>query len=335
MAGYGRQRGDPFAMPAFPAFPSFPPFPGGGLMDAVFGSDPFFSNPTAGPFGNDPFMNHFFGDRAESILRDRSGARAQPPARTGPVIEEITEEEEEQHAASRRGRSGPQRGGAAPRVQEPDDSDRGSGSRARAAPAAASSPFGSLLGGTSSFSFSSSSSSFSGGPGTVYYSSTSTTRMGPGGVVETQTSVRDGTTGTERIVLERKLGDKGRRIVRERDATGREQTIDTLENVREDEISQFDEQWRTVAERALPSSTMARASAGRQQPQALEYGRAGPAASSEARQPRRAEAADQRAVHAGGPDRARSGGDSSAYAPYTRSAGPAARTTGAGASRRY
>lgn len=58
--------------------------------------------------------------------------------------------------------------------------------------------FGMGMGGSSQVSFSSS--SFSGGNG-VTYSSSTTTRIGPGGVRETQSSVKDGRTGKESLTM--------------------------------------------------------------------------------------------------------------------------------------
>eukprot|EP00771_Trimastix_marina_P000323 gnl/Trimastix_PCT/1343.p1 GENE.gnl/Trimastix_PCT/1343~~gnl/Trimastix_PCT/1343.p1 ORF type:complete len:282 (-),score=9.35 gnl/Trimastix_PCT/1343:42-887(-) len=105
--------------------------------------------------------------------------------------------------------------------------------------------------GGASFQMESSSSSM--GPGGVSYSQTTTQRMGPGGVVETQRSERDSRSGIERISVRRELGERSVQVSRERDAEGREQHTQHIENLRDSDLSAFDEEWRSAADRSLPS----------------------------------------------------------------------------------
>merc|ERR1711871_1171284 len=111
--------------------------------------------------------------------------------------------------------------------------------------------FGMGMGGSSQVSFSSS--SFSGGNG-VTYSSSTTTRIGPGGVRETQSSVKDGRTGKESLTIDRSLGDRRRMISKSRNSrTGEEQTTDNLYNLQAGaEADAFDDEWLAAAERRLP-----------------------------------------------------------------------------------
>mmetsp|Transcript_24257 Transcript_24257/g.41745 ORF Transcript_24257/g.41745 Transcript_24257/m.41745 type:complete len:330 (-) Transcript_24257:858-1847(-) len=211
------------------------------LLENFF-KDPFFDG---GRLGQDPFLDHFFGERGSfgdcDILRNQ-------PTRRGPVIEEI--HEDEQPSAS-----------SQPRVQEPDDDG------------AHYVPYRHERQSNSSDSLFSSSFSLPHNGGTYFYSSSSTTTMGPGGVAETQSTVRD-SSGREKITVERRIGDKSRRVVRERDNTGRELVSDTTKNLREEEVRTFDEQWRRAAERSLPGlgGISAAGSSHRDQPLQLEAG---------------------------------------------------------------
>ncbi|EFJ50629.1 hypothetical protein VOLCADRAFT_116802 [Volvox carteri f. nagariensis] len=154
---------------------------------------------------------------------------------------------------------------------------------------------GTMGGGGSSFMLSSSSYGTM-GPGGVTYQASRTTRVGPGGVRETQSVVRDGRSGTESVTISRGLGDgRQRTLVRTRDAiTGREEQLEDLQGLREHEAEVFDEQWRMQAERNFPlgggfgaagrlAAGGGRASgAAQQRPLALPHATAAPATMAEA-----------------------------------------------------
>jgi len=96
------------------------------------------------------------------------------------------------------------------------------------------------MGGGSSMVFQSS--SFSSNGRTVHQSST-TARMGPGGVAEVQSQVRDG-SGRERIMLERRLGDRARRVEKSRDLqSGEEETTDNTFGIEDGQEEQFDQEF--------------------------------------------------------------------------------------------
>ncbi|KXZ47279.1 hypothetical protein GPECTOR_36g130 [Gonium pectorale] len=102
------------------------------------------------------------------------------------------------------------------------------------------------------------------GPGGMTYQASSTTRVGPGGVRETQAVVRDGRTGTESVTISRGLGDgRQRTLVRTRDVTGREEQLEDLQGITEHEAEVFDEHWRHHAERTLPGGSAVGAHSGR------------------------------------------------------------------------
>ncbi|KAL9653073.1 hypothetical protein ABK040_006292 [Willaertia magna] len=81
----------------------------------------------------------------------------------------------------------------------------------------------------------------------VYYCSTTTTTSS-NGVTETKRKVQDSRTGTERVTVKRQIGDKSCIIDKTKDREGREQNIKRLENVKEEEESLFEEEWKKKSE---------------------------------------------------------------------------------------
>ena len=66
-------------------------------------------------------------------------------------------------------------------------------------------------------------------------------------VTETRRTYRD-STGYEKLGVARTLGNRGRDVVRERDASGAERARDTLHGLGEAEKAAFDREWRERAE---------------------------------------------------------------------------------------
>lgn len=198
--------------------------------------------------------------------------RFNPSRRSVPVIEEVDAEAEDQgnycsepiveepgddHYPGNRDNSHHhnQRRGRWSRGQQSRDQDRGivtSGLQMEMGPDGIPNvtTFGNGMG-TTTFSYSSSYSS-SGGPTQVYSTSTST-RIGTGGVRETQKTIRDSRSGKEEISISRGIGDRERTITRRRNATGREERIDTLQNMTSEEATGFDQEWMQQAEVNLPT----------------------------------------------------------------------------------
>jgi len=108
-------------------------------------------------------------------------------------------------------------------------------------------------------SYSSSSVSYSSGSGNaVQYSRTSSTKIGPGGLVEKQETERDSSKGVEKISLHRQLGDRARTVVRERDnhQGGQEVRHETLKGVSPEDATRFDQEWmQTAAQHLHPYSS--------------------------------------------------------------------------------
>mmetsp|Transcript_346 Transcript_346/g.937 ORF Transcript_346/g.937 Transcript_346/m.937 type:complete len:183 (-) Transcript_346:85-633(-) len=95
------------------------------------------------------------------------------------------------------------------------------------------------------------SSSFSSDGRNVYSSSTSA-RMGPGGVAEIQRSVNDGRAGREEIMMERRIGDRGRRVQKTRNTnTGDEETVDNSYGIADGEEALFDRDFQEAAAQRL------------------------------------------------------------------------------------
>jgi len=83
-----------------------------------------------------------------------------------------------------------------------------------------------------------------------------------GGVSETTRAVSD-FSGSQRVTVERQLGDRGRAVMRERLPDGRQRARASLRNVDHDRTAEFDQDWRAEASRhALPVSDHFEAVAG-------------------------------------------------------------------------
>ncbi|XP_076435602.1 myeloid leukemia factor 1-like [Babylonia areolata] len=78
----------------------------------------------------------------------------------------------------------------------------------------------------------------------VFQASTST-RQAPGGVRETRKTLRDSTTGKEKMAIGRYIGDKGHVIQRQRSRqSGKEKEDQEYVNIGEDDVSEFDREWK-------------------------------------------------------------------------------------------
>lgn len=84
----------------------------------------------------------------------------------------------------------------------------------------------------------------SGGPNGQTYQRTTQSTMGPGGVAETHSTEKDSRTGTQKVLVERRIGDRSRTIVRERGRDGLETKTDTLNNLTQEQAAQFDTEFQ-------------------------------------------------------------------------------------------
>ncbi|KAG0589291.1 hypothetical protein KC19_1G010300 [Ceratodon purpureus] len=229
----------------------------------VFDNDPFFND----PFFTRPFGSMFGGQggglfggpqgfiggsvfdnqaaprapRAPAAyLEDRPRSPPQFHHQRDPIIEELADSDSDVDAEPQ------SRQGQQPIIEHPDDD-------VRPEPQERPRPFPSSVvqagplpavnnNGGRSYSFQSSSVSY-GGPNGTYYASSAARRMGPNGVIEEEFQEKDSTSGHELKRVSRGLGVKGRSITRKRTSEGREQTLETLHNLQEDEVPTFERTW--------------------------------------------------------------------------------------------
>eukprot|EP00252_Welwitschia_mirabilis_P019489 TRINITY_DN4529_c0_g1_i1.p1 TRINITY_DN4529_c0_g1~~TRINITY_DN4529_c0_g1_i1.p1 ORF type:complete len:299 (-),score=72.97 TRINITY_DN4529_c0_g1_i1:292-1188(-) len=238
--------------PAFPAFPPFPSFPGFGrmggrtLIEEFFGhdpfDDPFFRMGPGDMFGNGLFntleQNFLPARPRNEFFLEQRPFNPPPPqtgARRGPVIEELPDDEETLPVESRPNNK-------EPIVEHPDDdglsgdTEHGQGSRSRQYEI----PQAQANYTTRSFSYSSSTVS---GPGGAYYATTSKRRINPDGLVEEELHEMDGPSGTESKRFALSVGDKMHAVSKKKNSDGRETTLETLHNLKEDEAANFDRTW--------------------------------------------------------------------------------------------
>eukprot|EP00276_Gloeochaete_wittrockiana_P008922 CAMPEP_0184662030 /NCGR_PEP_ID=MMETSP0308-20130426/41217_1 /TAXON_ID=38269 /ORGANISM="Gloeochaete witrockiana, Strain SAG 46.84" /LENGTH=316 /DNA_ID=CAMNT_0027103745 /DNA_START=230 /DNA_END=1180 /DNA_ORIENTATION=+ len=186
-------------------------------MDDFFSDGEFFN----GPFGADPFMNHFFGERAAEIQRTND-SRTQP-SHAGPVIEELNEEDDDQSSIEARSENGQDNTDSFPEPGESGEQTRSTRNRQSSSGVNNRSQLATPF---------------------QFYSSTTTTTMS-NGMSEITSTHRD-STGVERISVERRIGDRGHTVVRERDAAGIERRSSAFENITEDDAPDFDRSWRSA-----------------------------------------------------------------------------------------
>ncbi|XP_024536261.1 uncharacterized protein LOC112348277 [Selaginella moellendorffii] len=217
---------------------------GGSMMQNFFGGrdpfdDPFFNRPFGSLFGGFPDNNPFDHRRHGGFLENRP-FHSQQENRRGPIIEEI--EDDHPHATG---------SSQEPIVEHPDDDVRPD-RRQRVT----SRHQGPLVnhrddGGFQSYSFQSSSFSY-GGPNGNYYASSTARRRGPNGVVHEEHHEKDSSSKSETHRVSRGIHDKGHSLTRKRNAEGREENLQTLHNLGEEEVPEFEKRWEFEAERNLP-----------------------------------------------------------------------------------
>lgn len=107
-------------------------------------------------------------------------------------------------------------------------------------------------------------------------SSSTTARIGPGGVAEIQSQERDG-RGQERIMMERRLGDRARRVEKTfNPQTGEEETQDNTYGIQDGMEEHFDREFQSAMQHGGRSqygaaSRGARPSLPQQQQQYQQY----------------------------------------------------------------
>ncbi|KAJ6695598.1 MYELOID LEUKEMIA FACTOR [Salix koriyanagi] len=255
--GFGGQRSllpgffggrDPFDDPFFTR-------PFGGLFESsFFGSNGNpFANMHPSPFHNmhpSPFDNMHPSGYIEQQVPEQKKSR-------GPIIEELdsdnekTEGDEEKKVNPRKhGRRSKE-----PYVEDPDDEAEVRKSKQLQSRSDYSrfNGMGSQPQGLS-FTFQSSS-VIRGGANGAYYTSSSTRRAGSDGVTFEENKEANSVTGQATHKVSRGLHNKGHSFTRKLKSDGRVDTMQTLHNLNEDELSGFEEAWKGHAGKNFPGWT--------------------------------------------------------------------------------
>ncbi|MBA0589568.1 uncharacterized protein LOC105802594 isoform X1 [Gossypium raimondii] len=223
-------RGEPFD--AFRRFGSFGSH--NGMMSSLFGGkDPF----------DDPVFSRPFSSIFEPSIFDQSTTSREAPKGNGGkgiVIEELNSDGEEDKEKDE-GNTEHDGSGKEPFVEHLDDSDNDGkilnlnirneydkvkGSKAQAP----------------NFSFQTSRVTYGGVDGT-YYTSTRSRKTGSDGVVIEERKEADTTTGQATHRISRGIHDKGHSVTRKLSSDGKVDTTQTLHNLNEDELAEFEKAW--------------------------------------------------------------------------------------------
>ncbi|KAI4311674.1 hypothetical protein MLD38_036551 [Melastoma candidum] len=243
-------------------FPGFEGFGGLGrqrsLVSTFFeGRDPFDNPFFTNPFGG-MFESNFFGARGSPLMDMLPPPtmivnHSRAPERTGPIIEELNSDEEKEESGDNR-KENPRKHGRSSWGPDPEDADN---EVRRSKYVHHGSDFGSGPSDTKlqtqgpSFTFHSSSVSYGGANGT-YYTSSMTRQSGINGVVFEECKEADSSTMQATHRISRGIHNKGHSVTRKLGSDGKVDTIQTLHNLNEDQLPQFEKNWNGNAGRHLP-----------------------------------------------------------------------------------
>ncbi|XP_058104637.1 uncharacterized protein LOC131248385 [Magnolia sinica] len=172
----------------------------------------------------------------------------------GVVIEELSSDsEEEEDKGTREKKDNPRkhsRLGKEPFVQDPDDEteDR---KRKHAHYMSEYSRTDRMQPQTQTFSFQSSKVTYGGANG-AYYTSSTTRRTGGDGLTVEESKEADTTTRKATHRISKGIHDKGHSVTRKLNSDGKVDTMQTLHNLNEDELPDFEETWKGNARKHLP-----------------------------------------------------------------------------------
>ncbi|KAF7810168.1 myeloid leukemia factor 1 [Senna tora] len=256
--------GDPFG--GFGGFGSFGP--PRSLLSNFFGgrdpfNDPFFTQPFGGMFESSffgPTGNPFPDMHPSGFLEHRAPETRNP---RGPIIKELNSDDEEEDAKQEKGKN-PRKHGRSnnePNVVYPDDEVEGTVSLQLAVEKKSKhlqtrnefngfNGFGSQPQGHS-FCFQSSTVSY-GGPSGTYYTSSRTRRTGSDGVTFDEAKEANSATREASHRVSRGLHNKGHSLTRKLTSDGKVDSMQTLHNLNEDELTGFEEAWQGKAQKYLP-----------------------------------------------------------------------------------
>ncbi|XP_020583024.1 uncharacterized protein LOC110026431 [Phalaenopsis equestris] len=266
MQGGRGGRDDFFGFGGFPS--GFGGFGGFGrpesLISSFFGGanpfdDPFFTRPFGSMMGHDLFGagGSIFGTTNRATHGGFLEHENLPPKRSGgPIIKELTSDDEEEEGEQKTDfekKVNPRkhlRPDKNPYVEEPDDDVEGRKkkqlhninefNRSNAKHQQ-----------NGSYFFQSSTVSY-GGPSGTYYTSSTTRRAGGDGVVMEENKEADLSTRKASHRISKGIHGKGHSVTRNLNSDGRVDTVQTLHNLNEDELVNFEEDWNGKARQYLP-----------------------------------------------------------------------------------
>ncbi|KAI7742052.1 hypothetical protein M8C21_030058 [Ambrosia artemisiifolia] len=91
-----------------------------------------------------------------------------------------------------------------------------------------------------------------GGVNGVYYSSSIGQRTGSDGLVLLEIKEEDKTAGQAMHTISRGINEKGHTLTKTRDPSGKEDSLQILHNLNEDELGGFEENWKVNADKYIP-----------------------------------------------------------------------------------
>ena len=258
-----RGGGDPFFNfgDPFTGFGGFSGFAGQrSLVSSFFGGrdpfdDPFFTRPFGGMVEPSIFGhvgNPFTDSHASGYLEHQVPQTNRP---RGPIIEELNSDDERKQEDKEEKKDNPRkhsRSSKEPYVEDPDDETEGRKSKqmqymndfsranyAHSQPQA------------HSFTFQSSSVTYGGVNGT-YSTSSRTRRTGSDGLTIDESKEADTASGQAAHKIFKGIHDKGHTVARKLNSDGRVDTMQTLHNLNEEELSGFEQVWNGNARKHLP-----------------------------------------------------------------------------------
>ncbi|CAG7884094.1 unnamed protein product, partial [Brassica rapa] len=237
------------------------------LMSNFFGGrdpfdDPFFTQ----PFGGSMFQSSFFGPTMDPFAGMRPSPSGfienhhQPPPQQrrshGPIIEEIDSDDEGEGDGDKEKKVRLGKHGRSSNESETEDA-RAEERRNRQMQnmnANAMVNNGPWQPQTSSYSFQSSTVTYGGHDGN-YYTSSKTRRTGSDGLTLEESKEANTATREAAHRISKGLHNKGHTVARKLNSDGRVDTTQTLHNLNEDELADFEQSWSGNARMHLPGSS--------------------------------------------------------------------------------
>ncbi|KAF5460793.1 hypothetical protein F2P56_020638 [Juglans regia] len=235
---------DPFNDPFFTR-------PFGGMFDSSFfgsGGHPFMNMHPSGlvddPIGR-PFMNMY----PPGFLENQA---PEPERPRGPIIEELNSEDEKEDTDKEK-RENPRKHGrssSAHYVEDPDDEVEEK--KSKQLQYRNEYKLNDIMPQShTSFTFGSSSVNY-GGPNGAYYTASKTRRMGSDGLSFEEIKEANTVTGQAKHRVSRGFQNKGHSVTRKLNSEGKVDTMQTLHNLNEDELTGFEEAWKGNARKKMP-----------------------------------------------------------------------------------